>query len=101
MPPDLAAELLGAVNAMRTEMDRRLGGIAVSVDRLDAKLDGVCDQVEAIEQSRQVEAALARQRNETALSHTLDWRWRIGIAVAAAGGLGGFVLAIVNLIGGH
>jgi hypothetical protein len=87
MPPDLVAELLGSVNAMRTEMDRRFGGLVKQVGDLDAKIDGVCDDLNNIKTARAIEAAKAEVRNQIAIDHSLAFRYRVGIAVAAGGAI--------------
>ena len=86
--------LIGTVDQLRIDMGRRF-------EEMGGKLDGVCEQVSDIKQSRAIEAALAGQRDDVAKAHTLDRRWVAGIALAATSGLGGFALALLRFIEGH
>ena len=79
VPPDLASELLGAVNAMRVEMDRRFKG-------LDDKLDAVCEDVSEIKLARAVESG---------------GRSRLTLTIAAVGAVASAVMAAVALVGGR
>ena len=94
MPPDLAAELLGAVNAMRTEMDRRL-------KEINGKLDGVCEDVVKLKTDQAVEAALAEQSRQDSSEHVLSFRWRVTVAIAASGAVLATVLGALNYMAGH
>lgn len=94
VPPDLSQELLGAVNGLRTEMTRRFG-------QVDEKLDGVCDDVATLKTQQAVNAALAKQADNVAQGHTLDYRFKLGIIVAAFTGACGLVLGVLNFLAGH
>ena len=71
-------------------------------------LDGVCDDVAELKTVQAVESARAkwaandeRVRADQADHHVLSYRFRVGIAVAAIGGIGGLLLGLVNFVVGH
>ena len=106
MTPDLEAQLLGsinttlgAVNGLRDEMSRRFGTVTTDIASLDAKLDSVCFQVATLETDRRVDEAVARVRDEVAQAHTLGFRWRVGIVVAASSAFGAAAVGILSALG--
>jgi hypothetical protein len=94
VPPDIASELLGAVNAMRVEMDRRFKG-------LDDKLDAVCEDVSEIKLARAVESGRAEARDQVAQHRMMDGRSRLTLTIAAVGAVASAVMAAVAIVGGR
>ena len=99
------ATVQGVVTQLRVDINGRF-------DRIDTKLDGVCTEVDGLKTTAAVNAALAVQASDLATStaassarlaesHVLAYRWRVGIAIGAAGGLGGLCLAVLRLLIGH
>ena len=100
----LSLSLLGAVNGVRDEMVR---GFAATND----KLDDVCVTVNGLVTDKLIGEALKAQtkevlagQEEQAVKHKLDLRWRMGIVIAAGGGVCGAVgttITVVKFATGH
>jgi hypothetical protein len=99
------ATVQGVVTQLRVDLKDRF-------DKLDEKVDGVCSDVDRLKTDAAVNAALAKQATDLAKttaaanvrlaeSHVLAYRWRVGIAIGAAGGLGGLCIGVFRLLIGH
>jgi hypothetical protein len=95
------AAVQGVVTQLRVDLNERF-------DKIDGKLGGVCEDVAELKTAQAVDSARANWaandqavRADQANRHVLSFRWRVGIVVAAAGGAGGALLALVNLVVGH
>jgi hypothetical protein len=91
MTPAIEAELLKAVRELRLDMGRRFVFI-------NKRLDGICIDVSTLERDRDVARGVAEALQAQSTEHTLSFRWRIGIALAAAAGLGALFLNILHFI---
>lgn len=105
------ATVLGAVNEFRTGIDQRLtrkfGEVATQIGKLDEKVDGVCGQVNDLEEARRTTALLAEQANriavhadDVAVKHSLSTNARIAIIVGAFFSGCGVVLGLANFVAG-
>jgi tetrahydromethanopterin S-methyltransferase subunit F len=101
----LSSSVLGSVNLLRRDMNRRFGETAQSLDLVDGKLGVVCEKVGCLEEARRTDAALAAQakgtateRNADRVQHALSRNQRLAIGVAAFTGCGGLALGVVTLL---
>lgn len=101
------AVVLGAVTQFRTGMDKRLdrqfGETNAKINELAVQVDGVCNQVDALEEARRLAQALAAQANEhakaadaVAVQHSLSTNQRMAIVVSAIAACGGVILGLLN-----
>ena len=105
------AAVLGAVTQFRQGMDKRLdrqfGETNAKIGELAEQVDGVCSQVDALEEARRLAAALATHANErakaadaVAVQHSLSSNQRMAIIVSAIAAVGGVVLGLLNFLVG-
>ena len=95
------AAVQGVVTQLRADLNERF-------DKIDLKLDGVCEDVAELKTDQAINAAHAKWtaddqkvRADQADHHVLSYRFRVGIAVAAIGGIGGLLLGLVDFVMGH
>ena len=103
-----ASEFVEGIAAVQNVITQLRVDINGRFDKLDGRLDGVCDDVAELKTVQAVESARAkwaandeRVRADQADHHVLSYRFRVGIAVAAIGGIGGLLLGLVNFVVGH
>ena len=87
------AAVQGVVTQLRIDIKDRF-------DRVDNRLDGVCSDMEDVKREQAVAVGIAKERANLSESHVLAYRWRVGIAIGAAGGLGGLILGIIRITTG-
>lgn len=93
--------LIGMVTQFRADMTARFNGV-------DGRLDVVDSRIGKIELSREVEHALAiaaknaaERAEDVDKEHTLSYRWRMGIALAAAGSAATLLLSVARFVTGQ
>lgn len=107
-----AADFVQSTNVLLGVVTELKETVKDGFERIDLKLEGVCEDVAEIKTARAVDVAvatstaeaaalLAKQRAATAEAHVLSFRWRVTIAVAAGGALFGALLGFLNFLVGH
>jgi hypothetical protein len=103
-----ASEFVAGIAAVQSVVTQLCGDLNERFDKIDVKLDGVCEDVAELKMASAVESARAKWtandakvRADQADHHVLSYRFRVGIAVAAISGIGGLLLGLVNFVMGH
>jgi hypothetical protein len=109
MTPSQTDTLLGAVGSLREDMGRRFEDVKCDLQEVKGQLTLVDSRVSKIEVAEAIAAALVvaakkvvDEKDRDLGMHTLTYRWRVTIAIAAVGaslaGIGQ-VMSAIHLFG--